>query len=189
MASNQLPAKAQAALGLPDGFNRELHMQEITAEYVRSVLSYDPITGALTWIRSVGKRSYVGLRAGCIGTGGYRHVNILKQQLAEHRVIWLYMNGRWPKDEIDHINLIRDDNTWANLREADRANNSFNSPAHKDNRSGTKGVSWNKKRNKWVAQISINGRQTNLGRYFTKEEAHAAYRSAAALHRGEFARY
>jgi len=41
-----------------------------------------------------------------------------------------------------------------------------------------KGVSWQKGRQKWYAQIKIDGRSKNLGRYEREEDAAAAYDKA-----------
>ena len=41
----------------------------------------------------------------------------------------------------------------------------------KNNTSGTKGVCWNKKMNKWTAQVKINEKTINLGSYINKDEA------------------
>jgi DNA-binding XRE family transcriptional regulator len=46
------------------------------------------------------------------------------------------------------------------------------------NKSGVKGVSFDKERNKWVAQIKVGGKSINLGRYETLEEAAEARRQA-----------
>jgi hypothetical protein len=53
-----------------------------------------------------------------------------KQQRV-HRLIWLYMTGEWPKDQIDHINNVKHDNRWKNLREADNQLNHYNLPKPK----------------------------------------------------------
>lgn len=40
---------------------------------------------------------------------------------------------------------------------------------HKNNKSGHKGVRWNKQRNKWTAHIGFRGKQISLG-YYTKKK-------------------
>lgn len=55
------------------------------------------------------------------------------------------------------------------------------------NTTGLHGVVWDKDRQKWRAQIRIDGRKTNLGRFNTAEEAAAAHDRAAIAAFGEFA--
>ena len=78
-------------------------------------------------------------------------------------------------DDIDHINMVRDDNRIENLRRASRSQNMRNTKAHRDNSTGFKGVTFDKCSGKFKAQIGICGRQKNIGRFDTAKEAHAAY--------------
>lgn len=103
-----------------------------------------------------------------------------------HRVAWLYMTGRWPKDQIDHIDGDGANNRWTNLREATPSQNAFNTRPKKS-RGLPKGVVNNK--GKFEAQITVNGIRLYLGRYQTIDEADAAYREAAIHHAAEFARF
>lgn len=57
------------------------------------------------------------------------------------------------------------------------------------NTSGLKGACWNRFRGYWQGAIQVHGRTHYLGRFETKEEAHAAYRQAAIQYQGEFARW
>lgn len=59
-----------------------------------------------------------------------------------HRVGWAMHYGKWPKDQIDHINMIRDDNRIENLREATASENKFNQMPQSNNSHGSKGVEW-----------------------------------------------
>lgn len=43
------------------------------------------------------------------------------------------------------------------------------------NTSGYKGVSFNKKKEKWISQISVDNKKIQIGAFFTKEEAAYAY--------------
>lgn len=49
--------------------------------------------------------------------------------------------------------------------------NNLTAKKPKNNTSGIKGVSWDKERQKWVAQIVFQGKYYNLGRYDKKEDA------------------
>lgn len=56
----------------------------------------------------------------------------------------------------------------------------------KTNTSGIKGVSWDKSRNKWVAQIQFKGKNYYLGRYANKEDAREAREKAEKEMFGKF---
>jgi hypothetical protein len=90
----------------------------------------------------------------------------------EHRLAFLYTFGRWPAQEIDHRNRIRDQNNFANLREATPAQNAANANAHKGTQSGVRGVY--RHRSKWRAKIRANNLIYRLGTFATIEEAKAA---------------
>ena len=64
----------------------------------------------------------------------------------------------------------------------------MNHPLHKNNKSGYRGVSFDKARKKWVSRIVINYRQNVLGYFDSVEDAVAAYNRASEEHHGEFAR-
>lgn len=59
----------------------------------------------------------------------------------------------------------------------------------KNNRSGVKGVHWDNKRQKWVAQIEFKGKHYNLGRYTDKEDAIKARKEAEEKMFGEFLKW
>lgn len=56
----------------------------------------------------------------------------------------------------------------------------------KANKSGIKGVHWDKKRNKWAAQITFKGKNHYLGRYDNKEDAREAREKAEKEMFGKF---
>lgn len=66
---------------------------------------------------------------------------------------------------------------------------SFHQNLSKNNKSGIKGVSWDKKRQKWAAQITFKRKVYNLGRYDTKEDAAKARQDAEKKFFGEFEKY
>lgn len=160
----------------------------ITAELLREMLDYDPSTGELTWKVKANKRFKIGDRALSLDGHGYLRVMIHGRHYQAHRLAWLHVHGRWPDQQIDHINGSRADNRLCNLREANQTQNNANTRLRCDNTSGFKGVSWDKTKRRWQALIRVNGRAKHLGRYDTPEAAHAAYASAAQKTFGEFAR-
>lgn len=88
---------------------------------------------------------------------------------------------------VDHINRNQLDNRRENLRICTQQKNMFNQSKRCTNTSGVIGVSFDKERNKWAAQIMINGKNKHLGRYDTLEEAADARRQAEIEYFGEFA--
>lgn len=90
-----------------------------------------------------------------------------------------------PTNEIDHINGVKDDNRFSNLREATRGQNTRNSKTRKDSSVGLKGVSPD--RGKFRARITLNGVRIYLGTFATKEEAFEAVRAARRELHKEFA--
>lgn len=129
-----------------------------------------------------------GREAGYLMKSGYRLLSVKKQRLYAHRVIWCMMTGLWPTCEIDHRNGDKADNRWANLREANRQNNSRNQGLTSKNTSGLKGVSFHGRVGRWRAVIKVGGHHKHLGYFDDKESAYAAYKQAATKHFGDFAR-
>lgn len=145
----------------------------LTQADLKKLLHYDRETGAFTWALKFCKKVRVG---GVAGTAqhGYVRIAILGTFYYAHRLAWLYMQGRWPVDQIDHINGVRSDNRWVNLREATNSTNQQNlRKAKKHNQQGLLGVT--KNRRGFSARIRTNGVTKHLGTYRTIELAHAAY--------------
>jgi len=160
----------------------------VTADYVRSVLDYDPNTGIFTWEKSGCGRS--GMRAGSMNANGYWQIGIGGAVYTAHRLAWLHTHGAWPLRLIDHVDGNKANNALANLREASRVQNAFNQKANK-RRSGIltpKGAYFSEKGQNWKAVITTNGRRRHLGYYPTPEAAHAAYVKAAITEHQQFAR-
>jgi len=93
------------------------------------------------------------------------------------------MEGYFPKNyEIDHINQKRADNRWHNLRIVSHSCNTINSGLRNNNASGITGVCWDKRREKWLAHITINGKTLNVGRFKFKINAVKARAKAEKTH-------
>ena len=90
---------------------------------------------------------------------GYVRINVDGTKCRAHRLAYLYMTGEWPPKLMDHINRVKSDNRWANLRPVTEKLNFYNTSDYRNNKSGAKGVSWYKNCNKWVAKIGKNYRQ------------------------------
>lgn len=104
------------------------------------------------------------------------------RRFAMHRVILEAPKGM----EVDHINHNTLDNRRENLRLCERFQNNGNRGVGRHNKSGLKGVNFD--RNRWKAEISVKNKTVYLGRFKTKEDAGRAYDVAAINHFGQFAR-
>jgi hypothetical protein len=161
--------------------------ENITADRLRWLLTYDPETGVFRWLGSTSRRVRAGTVAGS-NRQGYRRIRIDGRTYQLHRLAWLYMMEEWPDGDLDHINGDPSDNRWCNLREASQSLNNANSRVSRRNTSGFKGVRWNKGRRKWRAGIKVRGRPINLGNFDDRRDAALAYATAAYALFGEFAR-
>lgn len=147
----------------------------LTQERLRELLDYDPETGVFVW--RVDRRGHVkaGQRAGCdSGPNGYRVLKVMGHVYLEHRLVWFYVTGKWPQNDIDHCNGHRRDNRFANLRSATRKQNLENQKLHRDNTSGHRGVTQDKRTGRFVARIIHNRRGYHIGVFDTAEQAASA---------------
>lgn len=156
---------------------------EISREWLKSKTFYSPKTGKMY------KRYSYGLKL-TLGTDlrGYLRIKLKYKEYKQHRVAWFYMYGCWPVNHVDHINGDTADNRIENLRECSETQNAGNSKLSDANTSGVKGVYWAQAQNKWVAQITKQGRTYHLGCYDSIDDAGKAYEKAAKGYFGEFAR-
>ena len=143
---------------------------ELTQSELKQILYYNPESGVFRWRFSVARIVKPWDVAGAYSLG-YIRIRIKGKLHLAHRLAWLYVTGCWPKNQIDHINGIRDENKFLNLREATNKQNSENKCIYSSNASGFRGVTWDKFNNKWRASVSHNGKDKNLGRFETAEEA------------------
>lgn len=157
----------------------------LTAEYLRSILEYDPATGIFMWLERAGnwKNQTARAVAGTRTEKGYICIKIDGRNYKAHRLAWLYMTGAWPAELIDHRDTVKDNNRFSNLRPATLCENAQNTiKPSRNNKCGLLGVSWDKKQRKWSATICINGKNKRIGRFHDPNEAHAAYLNAKATH-------
>lgn len=145
----------------------------LTHETLLRKAKYDPDTGVWISLRT-------GKRLGIQKSDGYWIVKVDSVKYRSARLAWFYMTGNWPKEYVDHINRIRNDDRWINIREATAKENRANSNAPPPPRRLVKegifygGDVWFRaERNKWRARVRKDNRRYCVGHFNTEEEAWA----------------
>ena len=155
-------------VSIGNGTEKEIKV-EITKELLHQKYSYCPIDIARPLVhrnRGSGKTK----RGDPVGTlvQSYYRVNVDGRSISLHRAVWLYKHPGCYKDSeippiLDHINMNKQDNRYENLRPVSRNFNNFNVRKREDSSSNYRGVSWNKREEKWTAQIKVGGKHRYLG--------------------------
>jgi hypothetical protein len=99
----------------------------------------------------------------------------------------LLLGVKDPILEVDHKNHNKRDNTRDNLRVCRHSENGKNLSIQVRNKSGIPGVIWDNQTNNWNANIVVNYKRLNLGRYDDFLEAASARFSGEAIYYKEFA--
>jgi hypothetical protein len=159
----------------------------LTQARLKELLEYDPITGAFTWRVSLNPRAMAGYIAGSIDSDGYLRTRVDRRHYKLHRLAFLYVEGGFPKEEVDHINGDRRDNSWANLRKANSVENRRNAKRYRKNKSEYRGV-YPHHSGRWRAMASVNSRCIHLGIFDTREEASAVFEIFTLKVHGDFHR-
>lgn len=157
---------------------------QLTQSQLKELLHYDPNTGIFTWMTSRG-RVRKGEKAGCYSRGrGFISIN--GRPFASARLAVLYMTGKWPEEQVDHINTDSLDDRWVNLRPCSPTENLRNRRSF--GKSARKGVFPVGKRFKATIKVPGSTKTVHLGYFDTEEEAHEAFAREAKLLHGEFFR-
>ena len=109
----------------------------LTQSEVKRLFDFNAETGVVTRLVTRGYRAKAGDTVGSINDRGYMTVKIINSTYMLHRVIWLWVYGEFPPNDIDHINGDRADNRLVNLRAVTRQENMKNRCLSKNNKSGT----------------------------------------------------
>lgn len=160
----------------------------LTQERLNELLCYNAETGRFTRKTTKGGKKK-GSVAGSLKKCGCIHIKIDNRMYLAHRLVFLLEDGEFPPNLVDHKDGDRENNKRTNLRKATDTQNNQNSSVSRNNLLGIKGVGFHKTSGKYVAQMSINGKQTHLGLYETPELASAVVTAARIKYHGEFARH
>ena len=134
----------------------------IPVERLWELYDYNPLTGQLISKRY--SRPITGtLKHGAMGVWvGGRSTNY-------GRIVFAWCTGTWPKQQVDHINRDFTDNRFWNLRDCSHRQNNQNKSTFNG------GATFSKAKQKWVAQIRLNGKKKHIGYFNSEAEARRAY--------------
>lgn len=184
MEHQELSSAAQDA-GLKNSGKKE--GVKISRERLMQVLDYSPDTGVFTWINGNSRNVNQGDIAGYKNSRGYIKIRVGSRLFFAHRLAWIYVYGEdIDGHEIDHINGDKSDNRICNLRISSHQQNMFNMKKKSTNKSGVKGVHFDKRCNKWRAQTSINKKRVHIGLFDTIESAEKAISEFMVVNHKEF---
>lgn len=178
--------------------------QTLTREQFEHLLDYNPDTGLLTWKtrpvemfsapRADAKAAswngrFAGTPITCKDAAGYLVVQINRKPFRAHRIAVALQEGECPGDrQVDHINGVRDDNRWVNLRLVEPLTNQWNKKRTEAIRQGAgpiAGVKQNAK-GRWECRIRFNYQHIYLGTFDSEAEAIAARQGAERAIRSAF---
>lgn len=98
----------------------------ISLSELKKNLHYDPSTGIFTRLLRASNMPAGSIAGSIQNRDGYVIIRVLGHRHTAHRLAWFYMTGFWPEGEIDHINRVRNDNRWTNLRDISHIENIHN---------------------------------------------------------------
>jgi|APGre2960657404_1045060.scaffolds.fasta_scaffold72041_2 hypothetical protein len=138
-----------------------------STELLEEYLNYDPSKGVLLWKKKTAICTKIGSIAGRQkpGSHGRYSMKFFNKDYQIHRVVWKFIHKKDPIGPLDHIDGNPTNNRIDNLREATWSQNCHNQKILKRNKSGIKGVCWDKRAKSWKAYVSIDRKKHHLG-YF-----------------------
>jgi hypothetical protein len=150
----------------------------LTQNELKQVIRYDPFTG---WF--IKNNVPIGSRQ----KNGYLTIRIKYKSYYLHRLAFLYMTGKFPDNDVDHINSNRADNSWLNLREATRSQNLMNRSANIGKKLPKNVYRYSTRR--FRVQMKINGIKMHFGYFDTVEEAVAKATEMRTKYFEEYAKH
>ncbi len=158
-------------------------MNILNREVIQRIFTHKE--GVLYWRSCPSKPTHWNTRcagkiAGYTDAKGYRCVRVMGTTYKIHRLIYALFYNDLGSREIDHIDRDPLNNAIENLRPVTRLQNLRNMISREGVTSMFVGVSWSKRDNKWISQITHNGKVKWLGSYDSEIDA-AKARDVMAL--------
>lgn len=162
----------------------------MTQDDLMAVLRYDPETGVFVWVKPPKYHPDLLGKVAGVATPSrgklYHVIQIGRVKYRRGRLAFLYMEGRWPAEVIDHANGDSLDDRWGNLREATVTQNAWNHKTRAKTSPLPMGVR-QAQSGRYVARISQNKSPVTIGTFDTPEAASAAYNQERRRRYGQFA--
>lgn len=155
-------------------------MRRITQKFLKKKLKYYKRTGTFVWKSPIPSS---GVKPGdIVGTklNGYLCVKLNGRKFYTHRLAFLYVTGKMPpkSKKVDHINGVKTDNRWKNLRLVSSLQNNRNRKEHRERITGVRLTKWGT----WEARLQHNKRTIHMGTFKTRQEAVAARRKGERMY-------
>lgn len=163
-------------------------MNVLTADQLKEILQYDPLTGIFTWVKTCSRKIKAGQIAGTEGPRGISiNSKLFGRPMLAHRLAWLYVFGSFPNRGmvIDHKDRNPFNNAFHNLRLCTQQENTWNQGLKSKNKTGVKGVSLLPS-GRYHARIRTAEGLKLIGNFRTLTEAETAVRQAREKYHGEF---
>lgn len=166
-------------------------------ERLQQLLRYEPTTGELFWKERAQSEFLNNSLRACkswnsanadqpalmmVNKNGYRCGTLDKVSVLAHRVIWKLMTGK-DADHVDHMDGVRTNNKWENLRDVDATGNRRNVALSRSNKTGVPGVMLYKRWECSVPTYWVRIGAKTLG-YFKDFDEAVKVRKAAEIERG-----
>lgn len=151
-------------------------MEKPTKNRILEKLHYVPETGQLfKLVGPSGRKKISTQQAGGVDSDGYRNLCVDYADLFAHQIVWLIETGEYSTKILDHINGVKDDNRFSNLRETTNTENCQNRKGPNRGKAHGLPLGVYPSGRRFYASIRVNGQTKKLGTFDTPEEAASIY--------------
>lgn len=140
-------------------------------------ITVDTQTGICVWSKKPNRKTLVGSTAGS-KSNGYNVIGFKDNNYRIHRIVFYVAHGYLPLI-VDHKHGKDAGDGIDNLQEVTQQQNLIKKSMQRNNKTGFRGVCWDKRTEKFMAYITKDGKRTHLGRFDTAIEASIVYESKA----------
>jgi hypothetical protein len=144
----------------------------------------DYLTANYTYDRDSGQvfNNKTGKPPLAVNINGYLRVttsvNNKRKFMQAHHVVWFFEYGEWPTSCVDHIDGVKTNNHYTNLRLVTSRENAQAYRKSIKSSSPYQGVTWDKAIKKWTSRIRVENKNKYLGTFTCELEAARAYDKA-----------